>query len=300
MEITLLGTSSAEGWPGLFCRCDACLKARHLGGKNIRTRTTALIDDILKIDFPPDTLYHVIRDNLDLRRLRALLFTHAHDDHFSWAELQYLGRYFVSDEVVTPLNIYGPRDVIQCLAHHLNLDMIPLVLHRLMAWEPTNVAGYTVTPILAQHDPSQECFNYIIEDAEGSTLLYATDTGWYHETTWRFLENTRLDGIIVECAKGPIEDGYMGHLCIPEVIRMRQRLIRCGALRTDAPVITTHFSHLGGLMHDELEAVLKPEGILPGYDGMSLPVEQAAVQPRPHKRRSKTAPSYSAYSSATL
>ncbi|HEV2472042.1 MAG TPA: hypothetical protein VGS41_05210, partial [Chthonomonadales bacterium] len=83
MKITLLGTSAAEGWPGLFCRCRACGEARRLGGKNIRTRASALIDGILKIDFPPDTLYHVIRYNLDLQCLAALVFTHAHDDHFS-------------------------------------------------------------------------------------------------------------------------------------------------------------------------------------------------------------------------
>lgn len=279
MEVTLLGTSSAEGWPGLFCRCDACGKARHLGGKNIRTRTTTLIDDVLKIDFPPDTLYHVIRYNLDLRSLSALLFTHAHDDHFSWAELQYLGRYFVPTPVDRPLPIYGPRDVIQCLAHHLDLDMIPLTLHRLMAWETTAVGNYMVTPILAQHDPSQECFNYIIEDAAGNTLLYATDTGWYNEATWRFLEQRTFDGIIVECAKGPVEGGYMAHLCIPEVIRFRHRLVQSGSLHPEAPVATTHFSHLGGLMHEELEKRLSPHSILTGFDGLTMKVQQQEIQP---------------------
>lgn len=274
MKVTLLGTSSAEGWPGLFCRCEACDIARRLGGKNIRTRTTTLIDDVLKIDFPPDTLYHVIRYNLDLRRLKALLFTHAHDDHFSWAELQYRGHYFVPTPVTDPLHVYGPRDVIQCLAHHLDLDMIPLTLHRLMAWEPASIGDYTITPILAQHDPSQECFNYIIQDQNGSTLLYATDTGWYQETTWRFLENARFDGVVVECAKGPNVGGYTGHLSIPEVVAMRERLLRAGALRPDAPVVTTHFSHLGGLLHEELEAVLEPNGIAPGFDGMSITLRQ--------------------------
>src|SRR5579883_2993882 len=110
MKVTLLGTSSAEGWPGLFCHCPACEKARRFGGKNIRTRSSALIDDVLKIDFPPDTLHHVIQFNLDLRCLRALLFTHAHDDHFSAPELQYMGPYFVPAPIEERLPIYGPSD----------------------------------------------------------------------------------------------------------------------------------------------------------------------------------------------
>ncbi|HPC76977.1 MAG TPA: carbon-phosphorus lyase, partial [bacterium] len=44
MEIMFLGTAAAEGWPGVFCSCDYCKKARELGGKNIRTRSSVLIE----------------------------------------------------------------------------------------------------------------------------------------------------------------------------------------------------------------------------------------------------------------
>lgn len=270
MQVTLLGTSSAEGWPGLFCRCDACGKARAMGGKNIRTRSSALIDGALKIDFPPDTLYHVIRFNLDLRSLSALLFTHAHDDHFSAPELQYRCEYFVPAPIQDPLPIYGPPEVIMRLESGLDLRMVPVQLHTLHAWKPVAIGAYRVTPILAQHDPSQHCFNYIIEDGAGTTLLYASDTGWYEEPTWKFLRRFQLDGTVVECAKGPVEGGYMAHMCIPEVVRMRQKLIGMGCLRPDGPMVTTHFSHLGGLMHEELEAILNPQDILVGYDGMDF------------------------------
>src|SRR5271163_705056 len=99
MKVTLLGTSGAEGWPGLFCCCEACAKARALRGKNIHTRSSALIDNVLKIDFPPDILHQVIAFDLDLRALKALIFTHGHDDHFSGPELQYLSDYFVTTSI---------------------------------------------------------------------------------------------------------------------------------------------------------------------------------------------------------
>lgn len=276
MNVTLLGTSAAEGWPGLFCRCEACGKARRLGGKNIRTRSSALIDTTLKIDFPPDTLHHIIQFNLDLRGVSALLFTHAHDDHFSAAELQYRSAHFVPTPIAEPLPIYGPADVIQCLEHRLDLERTAVTLHTLEPWETACVGGYQITPILAQHDPTQLCFNYIIQDAEGVSLLYASDTGWYEEPTWQFLREFPLDGIVAECAKGPIEGGYMAHLCIPEVVRMRRKLIDAGGFRADGKMVTTHFSHLGGLMHDELEAVLSPHGIEVGYDGMSFQVNASS------------------------
>lgn len=278
MKVTLLGTSGAEGWPGLFCRCEACGKARKLGGKNIRTRSSALIDDTLKIDFPPDTLHHIIRHDLDLRGLTALLFTHAHDDHFSPPELQYLGEHFVPTPISEILPIYGPSDVIRRLRKNLDLTRLPISLHTLAPWKTVSIGAYRVTPILAQHDPSQICFNYILQNAADTTLLYASDTGWYEEPTWRFVEQFRFDGIVAECAKGPIEGGYMAHLCIPEVVRMRQRLIDAGCFHPASPMVTTHFSHLGGLMHEELEAALSPHGIATGYDGITFPVQPSHAQ----------------------
>src|SRR5437773_2231152 len=107
MEIKLLGTGSAEGWPGLFCSCDICVRSRVAGGKNLRTRTSALIDGVAKIDLPPDTLQHIHTQGLDLTKLEFLAFTHAHDDHLAAAELQYLSWMFVPKTLLKPLTILG-------------------------------------------------------------------------------------------------------------------------------------------------------------------------------------------------
>ena len=51
MRLTYLGTAAAEGFPAIFCNCEYCNEARRLGGKNIRTRSQALVNDDLLIDF---------------------------------------------------------------------------------------------------------------------------------------------------------------------------------------------------------------------------------------------------------
>lgn len=272
MKVTLLGTAAAEGWPGLFCRCEACMRAIELGGRNIRTRSSAIIDDVLKIDFPPDILHQVICNNLDLRRIRALLFTHGHDDHFSPYELQYRGKYFVPTPLTNPLPIYAPEDIIDCLALSLDSSLVAFTLHLIEPGEPFTIDNYQITPLLAQHDPSRICFNYVIEDSHGINLLYASDTGWYEEPTWSELEKFKLDGVLIECTKGMDEGGYQGHLSIPELIRLRARLIKSGTLQNDTQLVATHFSHLCGLTHDQLTAKLAPHNIQPAYDGMTFTI----------------------------
>jgi phosphoribosyl 1,2-cyclic phosphate phosphodiesterase len=50
MKLLFLGTAAAEGFPGLFCNCASCREARALGGKNLRMRSSLLINEDLLID----------------------------------------------------------------------------------------------------------------------------------------------------------------------------------------------------------------------------------------------------------
>ena len=64
MKITYLGTAASEGLPAPFCTCEVCRRAREAGGKSVRTRSQALVDESLLIDFPPDTYLHWLRTSL--------------------------------------------------------------------------------------------------------------------------------------------------------------------------------------------------------------------------------------------
>ena len=47
MKLQYLGTAAAEGIPAVFCECENCIKSKENGGRNIRTRSQALIDDCI-------------------------------------------------------------------------------------------------------------------------------------------------------------------------------------------------------------------------------------------------------------
>ncbi|MBQ5791771.1 MAG: hypothetical protein IIW19_03595, partial [Clostridia bacterium] len=69
MKLTYLGTAAAEGVPALFCDCPTCRYSRKHGGRNVRTRSQALIDDALLIDMGPDALMHALNFGLDFTRI---------------------------------------------------------------------------------------------------------------------------------------------------------------------------------------------------------------------------------------
>ena len=51
MKLKYYGTAAAEGIPGLFCNCRVCQNALKKRGKEIKTRSQALLDGKILIDF---------------------------------------------------------------------------------------------------------------------------------------------------------------------------------------------------------------------------------------------------------
>ena len=82
MNIQFLGTGAAEGIPALFCQCPLCRKAEAAGGREIRTRCGALVNNRILIDLTPDIFLHKLRFGLDLSAVEGVVVTHSHSDHF--------------------------------------------------------------------------------------------------------------------------------------------------------------------------------------------------------------------------
>jgi phosphoribosyl 1,2-cyclic phosphate phosphodiesterase len=271
MKVFFLGTGGAEGFPAIFSDTPINQEARRRGGKDLRTRSTILVDETIKIDLPPDTLAHVLRyPDFHPARLEHLLFTHSHDDHFAVRELQYLSPNFAPDRRL-PLQVYATDEVIRRMygemAHFF--EPSPLLFHAVVPFKELPVGHLHVTPLLANHKHDELCLNYIVRSGD-TRLLYATDTGWYGSATWDFLFGYPLDAVVVECGKGISDNPYPGHLSLDESIRFKDKLVAGGGLSSEAPFLLTHISHTGMLLHDDLSEHCNPFGILVAYDGLEL------------------------------
>ena len=271
MKVFFLGTGAAEGIPALFCDCAICTAAKKRGGKERRTRSTVLIDDIIKIDLPPETLAHVHNyPQLDFANLQHLLFTHSHDDHFAVRELQYLSPNFAPCRKA-PLNVYATNELIYKIVNETErfFEPAPLLFQSLMPFYERAVGHLSVVPIVAHHKREELCLNFLLT-SEGKTLLYACDTGWYDPQTWDYLATCKLDAVILECGKGNSQSSYEGHLSVEETIRVRDRLLEDGVLRPDAPFYLTHIAHTGLLSHEQMEKAVTSCGLKVAYDGLEI------------------------------
>jgi phosphoribosyl 1,2-cyclic phosphate phosphodiesterase len=83
MKITFLGTSAGEEYPGIWCECENCIKARLWGGKNIRRNSSVILDGDVMIDIGKTAHIQAQLFGVDLLKIKTLLSTHSHKDHLN-------------------------------------------------------------------------------------------------------------------------------------------------------------------------------------------------------------------------
>ncbi len=276
MKLTYLGTSAAEGWPALFCRCEYCRKALERGGRNLRTRSQAIVNDDLLLDFPGDSLSHMQKNGLDFSAVRWLLVTHSHMDHFSPCDLHLRpDGYYSHNRTSAAMELYGNERVLQLLEKERatrpeepnDPDVYP---HLAVAYESFDCGKYRVTPLPANHDENETPFVYLIE-ADGKAMLYLHDTGLLCDGVYDYLQThqVRADLVSYDCTFVTLPSGG-GHLGLDSCPLVRSRLESIGVSDERTISVLNHFSHNGGLIYDELVPVAEKAGFLVAYDGMKV------------------------------
>lgn len=287
-----LGTGASEGIPAAFCSCSNCERARHRGGKNIRSRSSFLIDEKSIIDFGPDFYWQVTVNGLNMQQLQHIFITHTHEDHLSVPELGTRNSAFPHPEM--PVTIYGSEQVVQFI-QHMMLQYLPKNLRdqqvhtysgyrfqTLIPFTEYNIGGMQVIPLPGAHPgiiQGEHSLNYLIRDCNGRRFLYACDTGWYADEVWDYLreKQVQLDYLIIECTYGTYrtcstgEHPY-GHLDYPTLLSMLVAFEKCGCITRKIPVYVTHICHFSADGFEEMQAYFDSLNwtIYSAYDGMRL------------------------------
>lgn len=279
MKFQYLGTAAAEGWPAVFCRCKYCLEAQRLGGKNIRTRSQAIINDDLLIDLPPDTYMHKLLHGLDLSRVQHLLITHCHMDHFYPQELSIRGSCYSLDMISPDIHIYCAQETydlfLRCADWETD-DASRAVMHWhiLKPFETVQAGQYKITPLPAHHmRPGNQPFVYHIEDADGTSVFYLHDSGYYAPEVWEYFKSQKKSADLISFDTTCGEEGtnLQGtHMGVPDVICVRDEMREIGLIDDHTHCVINHFSHNGHLLHHELEAIAVPQKLEVSYDGKSI------------------------------
>lgn len=274
MKIKFLGTAAAEGIPALFCDCPVCQNARKVGGKEVKTRSQAIIDDKILIDFPADTYMHALYGGLDLISIRHLIITHGHMDHLYerdfWCRNKAIGNGSVDGTVMDVYMTEATRNIASAY-YEKQVDKDRVRLNTIKAYEPFAIEDYKIIPLRAYHDPSTEPVFYIIEHGD-KTLLYANDTGYFFDEVWEYLANydRKFDFVSLDCTGMLLPNYRHGHMGLTVNAEVVERLREMGLCDDKTVVYVNHFSHNGKATHEELVVEAAKYGFGVTYDGCEV------------------------------
>jgi len=276
MDVTLLGTGSADGWPNPFCGCASCRSAQARG--EIRGQTSALVDGALLLDCGPETPRQALRAGADLSRLRAVLVTHAHPDHFDPSMLLYRG--WVNER---PLEIVGPPPVIDACNQWLPAKGSNITLTSVKPGVVLDIEGYRVRVLPARHGGENEAVLYDVLAPDGERMLYATDTGPLTNDDMSGMAGAGYDLLLLEETFGdrPVRRG--DHLNLTTFAQTLQAMRAVGAVDSGTDVVAVHLGH-----HNpptpELARRLRAHGARVVPDGTTLPRQRTSSRPVPAQR----------------
>jgi len=278
MRLLFLGTGASQGYPAVFCRCDNCEAARERGGRSVRRRSAALVNDDLLLDFGPDVMAAARDERLSLHRAKYLLLTHADGDHLHRENFDQRRARWAQPEIPT-LQVYGSAATLALIrAYPWSLEEMRVELHVVTPGQTWEMGPYRVTALRARHTEVQQPLFYAVQQG-AAALLYATDTGAFYPETWDVLarlgnEGVRFGAVVIEATSGLRETApESGHMNLARCAGHHRLLRERGLTTPDCVHLATHFSPNGAPLHEETEAYLAPYGVQPGYDGQRLEVE---------------------------
>ena len=268
MEITFLGTSAGEEYPGIWCECENCGKARKWGGKNIRRNSSLVLDGDVMLDMGKTAHIQAERFGLNLRGLETLLVTHSHKDHFNTHTLWTRCAAFPPPSL---LNIFGSKQVYDTLLSNDRYDG--------NHWEVSFTAVEPFKKYLAKNleiycldgnhgDGQTRAVNYIITRSN-RTFLYLTDTGWPFGETLEALLKFKYDFIITEGTSG-FGEYSGGHMNFDKNLELLEFFNQNKLWKNTPDYYVTHVAPHWCPPHDEYAPVLAEHGLTLAYDGLVL------------------------------
>jgi len=291
MYFQFLGTSAGEQFPGLWCQCSTCMKARELGGelggRNIRSNSCAFLSPDCMLDLGAEAFQQARKFNIPIVGIRYLFVTHSHPDHLYPEHLFW--RWMAPGQEIPPpgydtfgprfselpmLHVYGNADVCALLKPDLDAygdgeERFRMRLHLVEYGVQGQAGDITYLPLEGNHrDRTCNSVNYVLQ-RDGRTILYALDTGWFHEHTYELMKQFRYDLVVIEGTFGYGVDSA-GHFNLDKLQRAFAWFREDGLLKEGALFCASHICPHFSPVHDEYAPILAEQGITLAYDGMRV------------------------------
>ena len=218
MKILFLGTGAAD----------------YTGNEvPFRRNSSALIDDTILIDPGRYVLDALSEYDVDISKIKYIINTHNHDDHFNQNTVDYLA-------------LQGAK---------------------LIKTEPNmaiSLGEYSILPLKGNH--TIPVCHFIIE-RNGKRMFYGLDGAWLLYEEINAIWTRGVDLAVFDATVGFIDGDYriFEHNNLNMVLEMKKSL-----KDSVKKYVISHMAYTLHTSHEELEKEMKKHGIITAYDGLTI------------------------------
>lgn len=256
MRITFLGTGTSQGVPVIACQCAVC---RSTDTRDKRLRTSIMIrcddDTNIVVDTGPDFRYQMLRESV--RRLDAVLVTHAHKDHIAGMDdvraFNYQQQQFIPVYATAVTHESLKREFYYAFGEQKYPGVPRLELRQIVAGETFRVGTQSIIPIEVMH------YQMPVMGFRMGDFAYITDAKTVSDESKSLLKGVHT--LVVNALQ---EEPHISHFTKEEAIAFAEEI-------QATTTYLTHISHRFG-RHDDIEKTL-PEGVHVAYDGLVVDIQ---------------------------
>ena len=259
MLITILGCGGSFGVPSID---SGFFKCNPLNSKNIRLRTSVLIEDgdtTILIDSGPDFRVQAIENKIT--KLDAILYTHAHGDHIMGInELRSINKLMnkVIPIFLTKNTLKNLKQQFKFAITNNNTELKgfykPMLDPNIIKYYDIFYIGKTKIQVTKQNHGYSETSGFIINDK----LVYATDFISLPLKTMNLYKNKKL--IIAAAVQ---KEKHSCHIDFESVLHLIK----------DLKIEVGYLTHMGASMdYDEILLETSKLNIFPCYDNLKIEV----------------------------
>ena len=263
-QILFLGTGAAD-WPLKNYPDDS---SPLLSGE-FRGYSSILINGKILVDCGPTVPKAMEAFSVDLSRLKYILITHTHRDHFSLKSIEKV------------IEMAGRK--LELRVEEGAVDMAgPLKkfcdIRRMKVGKEFSLGKHSVLPLPANHrvSKSAEKALHFLFNLAGKHVLYALDGAWLETPSWKAIQNLQLEAVIWDGTIGDIPGDYrvFAHNSLPMIRLMNQSLKANGVLKDSSRIILSHMARTLHPTHEKLQVKLADEGMEAAHDGMIVRIRK--------------------------
>jgi phosphoribosyl 1,2-cyclic phosphate phosphodiesterase len=250
LRLTFLGTGTSTGVPVPTCDCPVCTSDDP---RDRRLRPSVLVEwsgASVLVDTATDLRQQALRHGI--RRIDAVLFTHAHADHVLGLDELRLYNWRQRG----PIPAYGSARTLEALRKTFwyvfddqPVESTKPAIETRVVDGPFTLHGRRVVPVPLYHG-SMPILGFRI-----GRLAYLTDVSRIPESSYALLEG--LDLLVLNALR---DRPHPTHLTIEQALAEARRI---GARQT-------YLTHLSHEVHHAMHSARLPRGVDLSYDGLSL------------------------------